>query len=173
MVQKTTPQAGPVNPVPAADTWPADVADVLGKVSVLLEEGQPAAALKVLAKYGLSSPWLANATAVCQLRLGNARIAVDTLRGLVLAPGGLLLREDVPVVFKINFATALMADGNLSGGLRTLGEVRDESHPGVREIRDAIRRWEGGLSFGQKLWWTLGGQPSRPFVLDITPGRLR
>jgi hypothetical protein len=173
MVQKMmVPQAGQAGPANAADTWPPEVADVLGKVKKLLEEGQPAAALELIGRSRLGSPWLANAAAVCQLRLGNARVAVDTFRGLVLAAGGLLLREDVPAVFKVNFAAALIADGNLSGGLRTLGEVRDEGHPAVREIRDAVRRWEAGMAFWQKLWWSLGGEPPRPLVLDFPMGRL-
>jgi hypothetical protein len=173
MVQKTTlPQTRPASPATATETWPPEVADVLGKVNNLLEEGRPAAALEVISRSRLTSPWLANAGGVCQLRLGNARTAVDRFRQLVLAAGGLLLRADVPAVFKVNFATALIADGNLAGGLRTLGEVRDEGHPAVLEIRDAVRRWEASLTFWQKLRWSLGGEPPRPFVLDFPPGRL-
>jgi hypothetical protein len=167
MVQKTTsPQTD------GADTRPPVVADLLGKVQKLLEEGQPAAALEQVARSRLRSPWLTNALGVCQLRLGNAKVAVDTFRGLVLASGGLVLREDVPAVFKVNFATALLADGNLAGGLRALDEVGDEGHPGVREIRDAVRRWQGGMTFWQRLWWSVGGQPPRPLLLDFTLGWL-
>jgi hypothetical protein len=164
MVQKMTSQAN------MAEIWPAEVADLLGKVHKLLEEGQPAEALQLLGRSRNNTPWLANAAAVCQLRLGNARVAVDALRGLVLS--GLFLRDNVPAVFKTNFATALIADGNLSGGLRTLNEVQDEDHPAVREVRDAVRRWEGSMTFWQRLWCLLGGQPPRPFVLDFQPGRL-
>jgi hypothetical protein len=171
MLQETTiPQMGPASPADAAESWPAEVAEVLGKMKTLLEEGQPAAALELFGRSRPSSPWLTNAAAVCQLRLGNARGAVDALRGLVLT--GLSLRDDVPTVFKINFALALIADANLSGGLQTLSEVRDEGHPAVLQIRDALRRWEAGMTFGQRLWWWLGGQPPRPFVLDFPPGRL-
>ena len=149
-----------------------EVAEVLEKVEELLAQGQPGAALARISSSRLSSPWLTNAAGVCQLRLGNAKIAVDTFRNLVLTAGGLVLRDDVPAVFKINFATALLADGNLSGGLRVLDEIRDEGHPAVREIRDAIRRWKESMTLAQMLWWSIGGQPPRPLVLDFALGRL-
>jgi hypothetical protein len=173
MVQKMqSSQPGPAAQANAVDTSPPEVTDVLGQVAKLLEEGQPAAALERISRSKLSSPWLKNAVGVCQLRLGNAKIAVDTFRNLVLTAGGLVLRDDVPAVFKINFATALLADGNLPGGLRVLDEIRDEGHPAVREIRDAIRRWKEGMTLAQMLWWSIGGQPPRPLVLDFAPGRL-
>jgi hypothetical protein len=170
MVQQTTvPQAMPAGQ-PAS--WPPEVAGLLGQVQALLEQDQPAAALEQIRRSGLNSPWLVNAAAVCRLRLGNPKVAVETFRGLVLGAGGLVLREDVPALYKINFATALLIDGNLSGGLRVLDEVREEGHPAVVEIRDAIRRWKAGMTFWQRLWRSLGGEPSRPLVLDFPPGRL-
>jgi hypothetical protein len=149
------------------------VASLLGAVRELLEEGRPEAALERIRRSGLSSPWLVNAAGVCQLRLGNAKASVDTFRGLVLAAGGLVLRDDVPAVFKVNFATALLADGNLSGGLRALDEIRQEGHPAVREIRAAVRRWEDGMTFWQRLRWYAGGRPPLPLVLDFAPGHLQ
>jgi hypothetical protein len=165
------PPTGLAGPAATVDARPPEVASVLGEVEKLLEEGRPAAALELLGKSRLGSPWLANAAAVCRLRLGDAGAAVEIYRRLVLS-GGLFLRGDVPAVFKINFAAALIAAGNLSGGLRTLGEVRDESHPAVREIRDAVRRWQAGMTLWQRLWWSLGGSPPRPLLLDFPVGRL-
>jgi hypothetical protein len=169
MVQKTTsPLAVPAG---KADAWPAEVAGILGEVRELLDAGRPAEALERISRSEPGSPWLGNAAAVCRLRLGDARAAVDMLRGLVVT-GGLFLRDDVPAVLKVNFAAALIADGNLSGGLRTLGEVGDKTHPAVAEVRDAVRRWEAGMTFWQRLWWSVGGQPPRPLVLHPPPGWL-
>ncbi len=166
MVQKMTrPQAGP------ADAGLLEVVDVLWKVAKLLEDGRPAAALTVLGDCKIKSPWLQNATGVCQLRLGHVKAAVETFRGLVLS-GGLILRGDVPTVFKVNFAVALLADGNLSGGLLALDEIRQEDHPAVKETRDAFRRWRAGMTFWQRLRLSLGGQPARPLVLDFPVGWL-
>src|SRR5262245_33902605 len=113
----TSSQAGPTGRADAADAGRPEVADLPGEVGKLLEEGQPAAALTRLGNARIRSPWLANAAGVCLLRLGNPKAAVETFRGLVLS-GGLILRGDVPTEFKVNFATALLADGNLSGGLQ-------------------------------------------------------
>src|SRR5262249_22343553 len=129
MVQKTSP----------ADRAP-EVAGLLSKVANLLGDGKPGAALAQINRTALRSPWVTNAAAVCPLRAGNAKAGVETFRGLVLAPGGLVVRDDVPAVFKVNFATALLADGNLAGGLRALAEIR-EDHPAVSQIREAVRRW--------------------------------
>jgi hypothetical protein len=173
MVQKTTtPEAGPASPDNAAHPRPSEVADLLGKVQKLLEAGQPAAALEKIGRSRLSSSWLTNAAAVCQLRLGKATVAVDMFRRLVLAAGGLLLREDVPILFKVNFATALIAAGNLSGGLKILDEVRQEEHPAVQEIRNAVRRRKADMTFWQRLRCSLGGEPPRPLVFDFPPGHL-
>jgi hypothetical protein len=93
-------------------------------------------------------------------------------RGLVLAAGGLILRDDVPVFFKTNYATALLAAGNLGGCLSVLAEVRDEVNPAVTRLRASIRRWRDGLTFWERLNWWMGGQPERPVALAFAPGDL-
>jgi hypothetical protein len=153
MVQKTT----------SPPTVPAEVAGVLREVQGLLDAGRPGEALERISRSQPGSLWLANAAAVCRLRLGDPTAALGTLRGLVVT-GGLFLRDDVPAVLKVNFAAALIADGNLSGGLRTLGEIGDRAHPAVAEVRDAVRRWEAGMTFWQRLWWSFGGAPPRPLA---------
>jgi hypothetical protein len=173
MVRKltTSPQTAASALSEAAAAWPDEVAGLLGDVQCMLDADRAAEALDRIARSKIRSPWLSNAAAVCQLRLGNARTAVDVLHRLVVA-GGLFLRADAPVAFKVNFATALIADGNLSGGLRTLDEIRDEGNPVVQEIRDAVRRWEAEMTLGRRLWYVLGGRPHRPFVPDFPLGRL-
>jgi hypothetical protein len=113
-----------------------------------------------------------NLLGVCQLRLGNAKVALEVFRGLVLAAGGVLLRPDVPTVFKTNFATAQLANDNSSGFLSVLGEIQDAQHPAALKLQDAFRRWKASLTFRQRMQWHLGGQPSRPFTLDFLPGDL-
>jgi hypothetical protein len=174
MVQKATPHVDPRpqgrDPAGGRETPPPEVADLLAKVGKLLDDAQPARALELIARARLYSPWVTNATAVCLLRLGQAQRAVELLRGMVL--GGIVVRDDVPTVFKTNFATALLASGNLSGCLRVLTEIHAEQDPAVRRLRAAIRGWEGSLSTWEKVRWFLGGQPDRPVVLDFPPGDL-
>jgi hypothetical protein len=153
------------------ESRPPEVVDLLGKVAILLQEGHPDKALGVVSRARINSPWATNALGVCQLRLGNARGAVDVFRGLVLA-GSLFLRRDVPTVFKINYATALLAADNITGCVRVLAEIEEEGHPAVQQLRAVIRRWKGSLSLWQKVQWFLGDQPARPLVLDFTLGDL-
>jgi hypothetical protein len=101
----------PPEPVAEPSPWPADVAGALAEAESLLEDGQPAKALERLGRAGRACPWLTNAVGVCQLRLGNGPVAVDLYRGLVLGSGGLILRDDVPPVFKANYAAALLRSG--------------------------------------------------------------
>jgi hypothetical protein len=167
-----------INPTPAAPTTQAgdltpEVAAVLAKAERLLAEGNPSAALDAVVAPKLDSPWLANAAGVCQLRMGNAKVALDVFRRLVLAPGGLFLRQEAPTVFKANFAAALIAEGNLAGGVQSLDDARDEAHPAVRKLREAVGRWAQKLTFWQKVNWKLGGQPDGGPVLDFPAGDLQ
>jgi hypothetical protein len=160
-------------PRPAgARPWPEEVAGLLGRVAALLDQGRPADAVELLARTKSPSPWARNALGVCQLRLGNAPVAVDVFRGLALGPGGFSLLEEAPTVFKTNYATALLLTDNLEGGLRALAEVRHDQSPATRRLREAVRRWEEGLTFWQKLGWWFGVQPGRPVVLDGPLGDL-
>ena len=120
----------------------------------------------------MNSAWATNALGVCQLRLGNAKVAVDVFRGLALAAGGILLRNDVPAVFKTNYATALLAADNMGGCLSVLAEVREEEHLAIGKLRVAIQRWKESLTLWQKINWYLGGQPDRPVALDFPLGDL-
>jgi hypothetical protein len=151
---------------------PPEIVDLLGKVDRLLQEGQPEKALELIVRAKVNSPWATNAQGVCQLRLGNARVAVDVFRGLVLAAGGVLLRTDVPAVFKTNYATALLAADNMAGYLSVLAELREEEHPAIEKLRAAIRRWKESLTLWQRITWYMGGQPNRPLVLDFPLGDL-
>jgi predicted Zn-dependent protease len=150
---------------------PPDCRAVLDQAETLLRAGQPRQALDLLARSKADSPWATNATGVCLLRLGQADRAVELFRNLVLS-GGLFLRREVPTAWKVNFATALLMADNLAGGVRLLGEIQDEDHPGVRRLRAALQNWQGRLSVWEKIWWSLGGRPARRVELDFLPGEL-
>jgi hypothetical protein len=169
---QTNPSTGVQGQAKGAETRPPEVVDLLGKVDKLLREGQPKRALEIISRAKINSPWVTNAAGVCQLRLGNAKVAVDVFRGLVLASGGLILRQDIPAAFKTNYATALLAMDNLAGCLGVLAEVRDEDHPGAQRLRAAVQRWKQDLTLWQKIQWYTGGQPARPVTLDFPPGDL-
>lgn len=152
-------------------SWPEAIAPALAKVDEELQAGRAKQALEILRRTDTTSPWVANALGVCQLRLGQAQAAVDTLRKLAVADH-LNLRSDAPVVFKANFATALLLSGNLAGGVRTLKEIGADRHPAVERLQAALSQWQNSLSFWERFNWWLGGEPSRPVALD-SPGDLR
>ena len=149
----------------------SDVADVLGKVKQLLDEQCPEKALEIITRSRLSSPWITNATGVCALRLGNTKQASGIFQGLV-GHLGVMLKPDAPLVFKTNFATALLASNNMAGCLSVLHEIGKEENPTVQRLRAAIREWKQGLSFWQKLKWYTGDFPEKPVVLGFPPGEL-
>lgn len=63
----------------------------------------------------------------------------------------MMLKPDAPLVFKTNFATALLASNNMAGCLSVLHEIKNEEDPTVKRLRAAIAQWKQGLSFWQKL----------------------
>jgi hypothetical protein len=149
----------------------SDIVNVLGKVKRLLDEQCSEKALEIITRSRLSSPWISNATGVCALRLGNAKQASGIFQGLV-GHLGMMLKPDAPLVFKTNFATALLASNNMAGCLSVLHEIGKEENPTVQRLRAAIREWKQGLSFWQKLKWYTGDFPEKPVVLGFPLGEL-
>src|SRR5262245_42438631 len=124
---------------------PPEIVALYAKLNALLISGDPGKALALAQRTRLDSPWVPNAVGVCQLRLGHVASAVELFRGMVVS-GHLDLRDDVPVVWKTNFATALLMAKNLAGCLAALAEIKDHHHPHVAKIRAAVERWKAGLS---------------------------
>lgn len=144
-----------------------EIGKLLDRVKDLLDAGKPQDALKILSRE--SSEWARNARSVCFLRLGQPTQAVETLRGLVI-DGVLNLREDAPMTFKTNFATALLLSGNISGGIGTLHDIRDDANPEVQRLRSAVAKWRESMTFWQKFGWLLGIIPNHPLTIDGPPG---
>jgi hypothetical protein len=117
---------------------------------------------------------LRNLRAVCLLRLGRYDSAIRVLRDLVLKPGCTWMRPDVPMAYKVNFATALLLGGHPGGCAEMLAELRQPTHPSVLRLQAAIDRWVASLSFWQKLNWRIygDGPANRPVTIDFLPGEL-
>lgn len=150
---------------------PPEVAQVLVKVKQLLDDQCPDKALEMITRCRLKSPWITNATGVCQLRLGNAKQAVTAFQSLAMH-SAIMLKRDAPVVFKTNYAVALLASDNLPGCLSVLNEIREEENPTVQQLRAAIQRWKQSLTFWQKVRWYLGGDPRQKVTLDSPLGEI-
>jgi hypothetical protein len=153
------------------ETQPSEVAGLIGKVKQLLQEQCPEKALEDIARSKVASPWITNATGVCLLRIGDAKQAARVFQGLV-SYSGVLLKRDAPLVFKTNYATALLASDNMEGGLSALHEIGNKDNPTVQKLHSAIHQWKQNLSFWQKLKWYTGDYPQKPVVLDFPLGEL-
>lgn len=139
------------------------------RVHDLLESGKGQEAIKLLARE--ESEWARNARGVCLLRMGDAHAAVGTLRSLVVS-SHLALKPEAPLAYKINFATALLLSGNISGGMTMLDDIGDEQSVPVQKLRAAVADWKASMTFWQRLWWHLGAEPALPFTVDFSPGEL-
>lgn len=117
---------------------------------------------------------LRNAKGVCLLRLGQGTAAVTHYREIVFKPGCSWVRPELPTAYKVNFATALLMSGNISGCVGVLNEAMDPTNPGVQRLRACIRRWERGLTFWQRLNWMCGWTDdlNSQVLLDFEPGLL-
>jgi hypothetical protein len=177
MHQKTTPPKhvpSPRNKIkttsePMSSDKSAD-ADAYSKVRRFLENNRVEDAL-TLARSRHDAP-MKNAQGVCLMRLGKPDEAVRVYRTLVLDNTGLFLRDQLPTVYKTNYAFALMLSGHASGGLNILKELSTEDHPSVHQLRSAIEAWKAKLSLLQKLGLAIGLEPKRPMLLDFPPGEL-
>lgn len=145
------------------------VAETMQNVRSLLQQGKPEQALNVVNSARLTSPEMDNARGVCLMRMGNLEQATQHFRHLVFR-SGVGLAPDAPADYKVNYATALLLSGNLPGCNTVLNEVYEKAHPGMQQLKAAIRRWKQSLSFGQRLTMLIGVQPSTPVTLDYAPG---
>lgn len=146
---------------------------VMQEVRSLLERGRADRALEVLNERGAHTPETMNARGVCLLRLGQALKAVEVYRNLAVVKDSIVLRSDVPQVFKTNFATALLLAQNVGGCLSALDELHDETNPTVIRLRAAIERWRRSLSLPKRIMFAMCGDVSGPPVTpDFLPGEL-
>lgn len=128
-------------------------------------------ALEIARGDAAQNPLVANAMGVCLLRMGRISEAVAVYRALLLTPGATTMRPDRPLYFKLNYATALLLWGQPEACLEVLQDIEAESDTAER-LREAIKRWETGLSFGQKLDWWINrvAPPGRRIMVDFAPG---
>lgn len=172
---KTIPSPLPANaavsePVSPAKASAADENEPIAKIRRLIDAGRYEEAMK-LARARSDAP-TRNALGVCLMRIGRPQEAVRVYRTLVLDHTGLFLREHLPMIYKTNFALALMLSGQVLGGINILEELAGEDHPSAGKLRQAVAAWKAQLSFLQKLGLKFGLEPNRPLILDGPVGEL-
>jgi hypothetical protein len=144
--------------------------ETCAKIRRLIDAGRYEEAMKV-ARSRSDAP-TRNALGVCLMRMGRPQEAVRIYRALVLDGTGLFLREHLPVIYKTNFAFALMLSGNVVGGINIIEELAGEDHPSAGKLRETVANWKAQLNFLQKLGLKFGLEPNRPLIVDGPIGEL-
>lgn len=145
-------------------------ATLVSKAVRLAAAGRCEEALLSLSAGNSSAADVKNARAVCLMRLGRYDAAVKTLRSLVLQSGCTWMKADLPVIYRTNFATALLL-ANLPGGVReTLSGVKEKDHPSVLRLQNSLDVWQKRLSWWQPFNWKFGVAPAVPITIDFEPG---
>ena len=145
--------------------------DVLDRARNLLQQGKPQEALDAINSAGLATQPADNLRGVCLLRIGMVEQAGKVFHRLVFRSNA-GMSPDTPPAYKINYATSLLLAGNLPGCNTVLNEVYDRGHPGLAQLRQAVRNWKRSLPLLQRLTLLVGVQPSKPVALDFPPGVL-
>jgi hypothetical protein len=113
------------------------------------------AALIALSHLGSDSSVL-NLRGVCLLRTGKTQATVNLFRSFMLKSGCTWTRPELPDLYKVNFATALLLNGHPTGCLDLLSEVHDQQLASVIKLRETLRSWVASLSWWQRFNWKFG-----------------
>jgi WD40 repeat protein len=144
----------------------------IGDVAALLGANQPKEALRLLNASGKRDPAAENARGVCLMRLGDADGALRVFSKLVFPATGNRMLAHGPVVYKINFASALLLANRVAECIERLDEMDADQDVAVQRLRSAINQWKRQLTFWQKMQWFCGIQPSKPISRDFPLGEL-
>jgi len=111
--------------------------------------------------YHSSSILSTNDKAVLLMRSGRFAEAIDIFRKLVLNRDCVWMRKDIPLVYKTNFAMALLLGGFPAGCRSLLAELNDETIPAVIKMRMTLKNWEKSMTLWQRLNWRwMGIEPN-------------
>lgn len=141
------------------------------KAQRLAETGHLQEAVNLLASLGPTDRAAVNDKGVCLMRIGKHTDAVNSLRTMVLHPGSTWMRKDLPVLYKVNFATSLALAGLISGCEEILTEINDITNPHVMELRKTLKAWRKSLPLWTRFNLYLGVEASKPVDLGAEPGQ--
>jgi len=147
-------------------------AAVIDRARAMLDEGRVQEAHKLLTRQKGNDPAIKNALGVCLMRMGSLQPALSLLRGLVIASNGVTLSSSAPTSFKLNYATALLLNGQITGCSEVLAEIHDNADPTVQQLRGEIRKWKQSLTVWQRLRWIWGDDIDKPITLGFPAGNI-
>lgn len=144
---------------------------VIERVRELLNQNRPDDALKFIEHLGQKTPVMENARGVCLMRLGKIDEAVSVLRDIAFQ-GYICIPTDTPVLYQINFATAMLLSNHNDGALDILNKLDEKVHPEVSKLKEAIRRWVKSLNFIEKCAYYIGLYPNKRVTIYFPPGEI-
>jgi hypothetical protein len=140
-------------------------------VRQLLDQGHPQEALNLLKHLGQNTASSKNIQGVCLLRLGKIHEAISILSEITFQ-GNICIPPDMPVVFRTNFATAMLMANNKEAAISVVEHIDDKQHPAVARVKNAIKTWERSLNLFQRVLCKLGIYPEKAIPVDFVPGDL-
>ena len=132
----------------------ATTADPLTTVQQFLDTGRAHEAIAYLRKVGAGTLELSNALAVAHMRAGEPTKAVEIYRRLCVDSSGFVLKPNLPVLLKANYATALLLARNAAGCRALLKEITRSPEPyapPARRRRRALAPHDGLVAAGDVL----------------------
>jgi len=142
----------------------------MDRIRALLNEGRALEAHNRINHMGQTSPQWQNARGVCLLRLGRANEAVTILRDVVFPDNCICVPDDVPVLYRANFATAMILTRNIEAARHLLEHMDVHSHPYAEQLAAAFERWRKNHNWIQRLLGNLGWYPDESISLDFPLG---
>lgn len=143
----------------------------IDRIRELLNQGRPQDALKFIEHLDQKTPVMENARAVCLLRLGHIEQAVNVLREVVFQ-GNICMPSDAPVLYQLNFATAMLMCNYKSAAMSILDTLDPKGHPEAARVKEAIDRWVQSQGLLGRFRCRLGLYPARPVKIDFLPGEV-
>jgi len=137
----------------------------------LLNQDRPHDALKFIEHLGQKTPVMENTRGVCLMRLGKIEKAISVLRDVAFQ-GYICMPSDTPVLYQINFATAMLLYNRKEGAFPILNKLNEKEHPQIAKLKDVIRQWVKSLNFIEKCCYHIGLYPNKPVTIDFPPGEV-
>lgn len=137
----------------------------------LLNQNLPLEALKFIDHLGQKTSELENARGVCLMRAGKINEAVAALRENVFM-GHICIPSDAPVLYKINFATAMILANNKSAAFSILAQLNKNEHPYISMLKESVNQWLKSLNILERLSYHFGFYSNKPINLDFQPGEI-
>jgi len=142
----------------------------IDRIHDLLGEGRAEEALVLVNQHEEPSDLWQNAKGACLLRLGLYERALQVLRGIVFPGGSIFVPEDVPALYRANFATAMLLTDHMDGAIAIAEHLVSDGHPYVSQVLQAVQRWKKSLTFLQRAALALGWYPEKPVQMDFPLG---